>query len=327
MHDLFNLPAGGYPQELLQIRQEIVNRTAAGHIDSAFDMYQFELSSLREQNIPVFELPHEYFVLEHKLLMLDFESDREELEACVKRMQELQITAGIPMERVLDPIGAGLPEDLREMSAHMLDCHDSGNLQELERLAEKWLALHVHYGLLTPHLPQDDDEEDQQLNAQDSALNEIHREYLVLLGRMASALYAGDIDEVMQLHERQLELSLNLPNPVARLPREYFELQHKVSKAARANNEAELARLQTSLQQFQSGKPGSSGMFEDPSGIMGLPPVYVEMAQACEQALRSGDHEAAQRIGQQMQDLVENSAQIYSFMNQGKTEPARENQD
>jgi hypothetical protein len=311
MHDLFSLPASGYPRDLLPIRQEIVNRTVAGHVDSAYEMYQYELASLREQNIPAFELPREYFALEHQLLKLDFETDREELEACVKRMQELQIGAGIPPERVLDPIGAGLPQDLRDMSAQMLEFHDSGNLQEMERMAESWLALHVHYGLLTPSLPVPDEEDGSLQLADSPEFSANHREYLILLGRMAAALSEGAINEVMQLHERQIELSQHLPSPVERLPREYFELQHQLSVAARSNNEADLALLQASLQQFQ---PGRHGMFEDPSGIMGLPPAYAELALAAEAAFKRGDHVAAQQYGRQMQDIAEGSGLLFTPM-------------
>ncbi len=315
MHDIFSLPPEGYPEELLPIRQEILARTQAGHIDSAFEMYQFELSRLQELGIAVFALPREHFVLEHRLGQLDFATEQAAVEQTIEQLDQLKLAAGFPPERIADPLGAGKPADLRELEAQMERSAQGGDIPQSLELSKRWLQLMRHYGYPLP-----DDEEAVELYdtalAQEQALNrQIPTEYLATMRALAMALYHGDIDEAMVQHEKQLVQAVELEIPVPRLTREYFELQHRISQAARQNDQTELARLQQELAALQP--QGSQGleMFEDPSGVMGLPPAYVELSRATSAAFQRGDTAAAVSLSRQMQEMLESSGSIFNIMN------------
>ena len=329
MHDIFQLPAEGYPQELLPIRQEIVNRTATGHIDSAYEMYQYELSRLRELGIPVFELPREHFELERQYRWPDSANEQPDTVQLVARISEIQLAAGIPAERVTDPQGAGLPAPVRDSYERIRLAIENRKLDGLKQLIRQWIDTKTRYGLLDPALDYEPDPDEAQATAESQAQRESLPAYTELQRAMAQALFRGSIDEVLEHQEKLLELSEQLSLPFTRLPREFFELQHLVSQAARRNDYEELARLQEQLQQLDIATEHQAGMFEDPSGIMGLPPAYARLALACEEAFRRGDPAAAMRLGQQMQDLQESSASIFKLINMSSApaDPSTEDPD
>lgn len=321
MHDIFSLPPGGYPQELLSLRSEIISRTLAGHIDSAYEMYQFELEQLNELSIRVFELPREHFELEHRLSQLDYAKDSAEMESIMQQMEQLKLAAGFPQERIDDPMGAGKPAELREIEERMQQAAERSDMAESVRLSQQWLERMRFYGYPQPGMEQQEQAYQAFLEQEEDLNRQVPPEYLATMRSLAMALYRGNMDEVMRQHEQQIEIAQSLGINVQRMSREYFELQHRISKAARRNDQAELAQLQQELEELQPADQPVMEMFVDPSGVMGLPPEYAELARACAEAFENGDEAEALRLSQQMQKLLESSGNIYNIMNIIESEP------
>ncbi|MCB1217963.1 hypothetical protein KDL44_11260 [bacterium] len=315
MHDIFSLPPGGYPQDLLSLRSEIISRTLAGHIDSAYEMYQFELEQLRERGIRVFDLPREHFELEHRLSQLDYAQHSTEMDGIIARMDQLKLAAGFPQERVDDPMGQGKPAELLELEAQMQHAAERADMAESLRISTQWLERMRYYGYPQPGMEQQEQAYQEFLEQEEELQRQVPPEYLATMRALAMALYRGDMDEVLLQHEQQIRIAESLGINIQRMTREYFELQHRISKAARRNDQAQLAELQQELEELQPADQQVMELFVDPSGVMGLPPEYADLARECAEAFERGDEAEAIRISQQMQKLLESSGNIYNIMN------------
>lgn len=317
MHDIFSLPEDGYPQDLLPIRQEIVNRTASGQINAAYDMYQYELSRLKELEIPVFELPREYFELEQRLRWSDSKEDGSDPQRDMQRMAQLLELAGVPRQRIDDPTGAGLPDDLRAAWQAVEQAVQEKRRDDFHGLMQNFVRLQTRYGILEPDLrPEITEDEEFSEAAQEN--EEVQRSFRLLHKAISQAVFRGEIDKVMELQEQLMQQAAELDQPFRRMPREFYELQHDFSQAARRNDEAELARLQLKLQEMGNSSDDTDAGFDDPVGLIRLPPAYSELFEECEEAFRKGNHARALQISLKMQQMLESSADIFNLINTGE---------